>query len=231
MAKETPKISFPAAKKEEVKVSKKITVARPGSKEARAIVGKSSEKAVRSELNARIDSSPQVAQNRSAGFTTHTRTHGAPKYVNNSLSKGQTIRPSEEQIEKHNTEAAEVSKSHELPGGRKNAMFDKNPAAAKKAWEKHYGTTKGQAAGATSSSTSHGIAQAKGVELTHKFVSEGGKGPKAEAARAGFHALGIKNSKYGPCATAGCTRTTEGTSNCADGKCNTPKVDVQRPRG
>jgi hypothetical protein len=229
--KPTPPISFPREKAEKPKPSKRVTVARPGSKEARAIAGKSEAKLIGLSAPADSENTPQHKQNKRDGFTTNVRTHGAPKYVSNSLGKGtQTIRPSDSQLESHQSAGAEASRSAELPHGKNNPIFTAG-SPEQKAANAHLDDPM-----AKSTSPLLREKYRKMADLTHKFVSST-KPAEKEAHRAAFHALsGGKrtNGISGPCSTGGCTRTTDSnTGSCEGGKCNveTPASVGARPRG
>jgi hypothetical protein len=146
------------------------------------------------------------------------RTNNPPKYASNALSKKQTNAVSEEAIEKYESEGSRLSRSHELPGGRNNPIFTNHPADKP----------------ATGAQQLHINAMRKHV---NDFVSAGGKGPKAEAARAGYHTARLMAGGHGKdegiCSTTGCTRTTEkGETNCPGGSCNivTPTKPALRNR-
>jgi len=227
--KPTPPISFPRAKAEAKGPTKKVTVARPGSKEARAIAGKSEAKLI--GLSApKDDNSPQHKQNARDGFTTNVRTHGAPKYVSNSLGKGtQTIRPSDTQLDAVESEGAKVSRAAELPKGKNNPIFKAGSAeqkAANKPLDDPYGDSQRR--------ETRELGR-KSADLVHKFVATN-KPSEKEAYRAAFHSLTggkVLKGTTGICSSTGCNATTEGTSACASGKCATPtstKVEA-RARG
>ena len=230
--KPTPPISFPREKAEKPKPSKKVTVATPGSKEARQIQGKSGQNFLKKELlDTKPGNTPQHKQNKRDGFTTNVRTHGAPKYVSNSLGKGtQSIRPSDSQLESHQSAGAEASRSAELPKGRNNPIFTAG-SPEQKAANAHLDDPM-----AKSTSPLLREKYRKMADLTHKFVSSN-KPAEKEAHRAAFHALsGGKRTQgiAGPCSTGGCSRTTESNDGkCEGGSCNvtTPASVGARPRG
>lgn len=199
-------------------ISKKVTLATPGSKEARKLMGK---EAVKSATRS-------IAQAAQEGETQTMRTHRAPKYVSNALSKEQTIRPSDSQIAAAGPQDHDEKKGsykRYLSGGRNNPMFKPGHVDEPSAGGTH-AALKNKMAGAVIRFTAAHLSGDRGAREAIRQEYHG----HAEQLRAMTGGYG--QSQPGICSTPNCTRTTEvGNRSCPGGKCNIDSPSVaRRPR-
>jgi len=199
-------------------ISQKVTLATPGSKEARKLMGKEAAKSA----------TRSIAQAAQEGETQTMRTHRAPKYVSNALSKEQTIRPSESQIAAAGPQDHDEKKGsykRYLSGGRNNPMFKPGHVDEPSAGGTH-AALKNKMAGAVSRFTAAHISGDRGAREAIRQEYHG----HAEQLKA--QSGGYGQSQTGICSTPNCTRTTEaGNRSCPGGNCNIDSPSVaRRPR-